>query len=85
MHKVEIPAAILERIAASRGTRHIFADLDPMKTAHLIVDLQNGALHVCRSPERGQYRDQRTTQAPGAMPVAGLPGVSVDLSGILPG
>jgi ureidoacrylate peracid hydrolase len=42
MHKVEIPAAILERIAASRETRHIFADLDPTKTAHLIVDLQNG-------------------------------------------
>lgn len=43
MHKVEIP---LEIVAAARGMRgggeRIFGDLDPARTAHLIIDMQNG-------------------------------------------
>jgi ureidoacrylate peracid hydrolase len=42
MHKIEIPTAIMERIKASRQSLHIFQDVDPGKTAHIIVDLQNG-------------------------------------------
>ena len=34
---------ILDRLAAMRGgTRNVFATLDPARTAHLIVDMQNG-------------------------------------------
>jgi len=42
MHKIDIPVSIMERIKASRQSLHIFEDLDPAKTAHIIVDLQNG-------------------------------------------
>jgi ureidoacrylate peracid hydrolase len=42
MHKIEISPAILERVAATRKGLHMFEALDPTKTAHLIVDLQNG-------------------------------------------
>ena len=35
--------AILDRLAAMRGgTRNVFDTLDPARTAHLIVDMQNG-------------------------------------------
>jgi ureidoacrylate peracid hydrolase len=35
--------AILDRLAAMRGgTRHSFETLDPARTAHVIVDMQNG-------------------------------------------
>ena len=35
--------AILDTLAASRGgTRNAFAAIDPMRTAHLVIDLQNG-------------------------------------------
>lgn len=35
--------AILDRLAATRGgTRNCFATLDPRRTAHLVVDMQNG-------------------------------------------
>jgi ureidoacrylate peracid hydrolase len=42
MHKVDIPAEVIERAKAWRGEVHMFENLDPAKTAHLIVDLQNG-------------------------------------------
>ena len=42
MHKIKIPAAIRERVTAMRGAAHMFETLDPARTAHLIVDLQNG-------------------------------------------
>lgn len=35
--------AILDRLAAARGgTRNAFAAIDPARTAHLVIDLQNG-------------------------------------------
>jgi ureidoacrylate peracid hydrolase len=42
MHKIEIAKSVLERVAATRNALHMFEDLDPGKTAHIIVDLQNG-------------------------------------------
>jgi ureidoacrylate peracid hydrolase len=42
MHNVEIPAAQLARVAHFRDQRHMFASLDPRRTAHVVVDLQNG-------------------------------------------
>lgn len=35
--------AILERLAATRGgVRNVFGELDPSRTAHVIIDMQNG-------------------------------------------
>jgi ureidoacrylate peracid hydrolase len=39
--------AILDRLAAMRGgVRHAFETLDPARTAHLIVDMQNGFMEL---------------------------------------
>jgi ureidoacrylate peracid hydrolase len=39
--------AILDRLAASRGgVRNVFEGLDPARTAHLCVDMQNGFMEV---------------------------------------
>jgi ureidoacrylate peracid hydrolase len=42
MHKIDISPAVMDRVTAWRGRPHMFDHLDPAKTAHLIVDLQNG-------------------------------------------
>ena len=42
MHKIDIPQHILARARRSRGRDHIFERLDPARTAHIVVDLQNG-------------------------------------------
>jgi ureidoacrylate peracid hydrolase len=42
MHEINIPPHMIERVIGRRGKRHIFEDLDPARTVHLVVDLQNG-------------------------------------------
>ena len=42
MHAIDIPDTILDRVARFRAQRHMFSDLDPRRTAHIVVDLQNG-------------------------------------------
>jgi ureidoacrylate peracid hydrolase len=42
MHKIEIPAFALERIEQRRGRFHQFDALEARRTAHVVVDLQNG-------------------------------------------
>jgi ureidoacrylate peracid hydrolase len=41
MHKVSIPQSVIDRVVARRGREHCYADLDPAKTALVVVDLQN--------------------------------------------
>jgi ureidoacrylate peracid hydrolase len=42
MHEIDIPAYATERAMARRGRIHLFDTIDPAKTAHIVVDLQNG-------------------------------------------
>jgi ureidoacrylate peracid hydrolase len=43
MHQVAIPPEILAAARGMRGGReHMFDDLDPARTAHVIIDMQNG-------------------------------------------
>ena len=42
MHVVNIPEWAVERVIERRGTAHPYADLDPTRTALIVVDLQNG-------------------------------------------
>jgi ureidoacrylate peracid hydrolase len=42
MHKTSISQSIIDRVVARRGREHIFDDLDPRKTALVVVDMQNG-------------------------------------------
>ena len=41
MKGVTFPPSIIQRVVARRGTKHIFSDLDPKRTALVVVDLQN--------------------------------------------
>ena len=50
-------AAILDRLAATRrGVRNVFEDLDPARTAHLCVDMQNGFMEEGAPVEVPQAR-----------------------------
>ncbi len=43
MHEIRIDPALIARLTEERGGRlHIFDDLDPRRTAHVVIDLQNG-------------------------------------------
>jgi ureidoacrylate peracid hydrolase len=43
MHPIEVPESIRERARKSHGGRdHFLTDIDPSRTAHIIVDLQKG-------------------------------------------
>src|SRR6516165_9881175 len=41
MHKVSIPQSIVDRVIAKRGREHVFEDIEPSKTALVVVDMQN--------------------------------------------
>ena len=42
MHKIAIPQAAIDRVLKRRNSLHVFNDIDPARTAHIVVDLQNG-------------------------------------------
>ena len=42
MHKLSISQSVIDRVVARRGREHIFDDLNPAKTALVVVDMQNG-------------------------------------------
>ena len=42
MHKISIPQSVIDSVIHSRGKEHFYDDLDPAKTALLVVDMQNG-------------------------------------------
>jgi len=41
MKGVTFPPSIIERVVARRGKEHVFSDLDPKRTALVVIDLQN--------------------------------------------
>jgi ureidoacrylate peracid hydrolase len=41
MHKVSIAQSVIDRVVARHGSEHVHADLDPAKTALVVVDMQN--------------------------------------------
>jgi len=41
MHAVSIPQSVIDRVIARRGREHVYDDLDPSKTALVVVDMQN--------------------------------------------
>jgi len=48
-----------------------------------LVDLVNRLLSIHREPRDGIYRNVQTTGTPGAVELSQLPGVTIDLSGLL--
>jgi len=41
MHTLSIPQSVIDRVIAKRGRPYIYEDLDPAKTALVVVDMQN--------------------------------------------
>ena len=52
MHKVSIPQSVIDRVVARHGREHVHDDLDPAKTALVVVDMQNAFMlpEVAHSP-----------------------------------
>jgi ureidoacrylate peracid hydrolase len=69
MHRVSIPKSVTERVIARRGREHVYEDLDPAKTALVVVDMQNafmlpGVAHaLCPMAERIVPNINRLAQA----------------------
>lgn len=42
MHDIDIPQWVIDRVIAKRGAEHVYTDLDPAKTALVVIDMQNG-------------------------------------------
>jgi len=41
MHRLNIPQSVVDRVVAKRGRELVYEDLDPAKTALVVVDMQN--------------------------------------------
>jgi ureidoacrylate peracid hydrolase len=57
MHKIDISAELVERLTRDRGRPHVLAELDPKRTAHVVVDLQNGFMEPGAPVEVPTARD----------------------------
>jgi ureidoacrylate peracid hydrolase len=58
MHKIAIPRSVVERVIARRGREFVYDNLDPPKTALVVVDMQNafmlpGVAHTLCPTARG--------------------------------
>jgi ureidoacrylate peracid hydrolase len=69
MHKVSIPQSVTDRVIERRGREHVYDDLDPAKSALVVVDMQNafmmpGVAHaLCPMAERIVPNINRLAQA----------------------
>jgi ureidoacrylate peracid hydrolase len=69
MHTLSIPQSIVDRVVARRGREHVYEDLDPAKTALVVVDMQNafmlpGVAHaLCPMAEKIVPNVNRLAQA----------------------
>src|SRR5947209_12326710 len=50
MHTLSIPQSVIDRVVERRTREHVYEDLDPAKTALVVVDMQN-AFMLPRSEE----------------------------------
>ena len=57
MHKIAIPQAAIDRVLKRRKSLHVFNDIDPARTAHVVVDLQNGFMAQGQPAEVPAARD----------------------------
>jgi ureidoacrylate peracid hydrolase len=57
MHKIAIPQAAVDRVLKRRGALHVFNDIEPARTAHVVVDLQNGFMAPGQPAEIPAARD----------------------------
>jgi ureidoacrylate peracid hydrolase len=69
MHKMSIPQNVIDRVIVRRGREHVYDDLEPRKTALVVVDMQNafmlpGVAHtLCPMAEKVVPNINRLAQA----------------------
>ena len=69
MHTLSIPRSVIDRVIEKRGREHVYADLDPARTALVVVDMQNafmlpGVAHaLCPMAEKIVPNINRLAQA----------------------
>src|SRR5260370_97061 len=69
MHTLSIPQSVVDRVVERRGREHVYEDLDPAKTALVVVDMQNafmlpGVAHaLCPMAEKIVPNINRLAQA----------------------
>ncbi len=57
MHKPAIYPSVIKRATERRGSMRVFDSLDPSRTAHIVVDLQNGFMAPGEVAEIGTARE----------------------------
>src|ERR1700734_3324723 len=57
MHKPAIYPSVVERATQRRGSLRVFDSVDPARTAHVVVDLQNGFMAPGAVAEIGTARE----------------------------
>ena len=57
MHKIALPQAAIDRVLKQRDSLHVFNDIEPARTAHIVVDLQNGFMAPGQPAEVAAARD----------------------------
>ena len=57
MHNSAIYPSVVERVAQRRGGLRVFDRIDPKRTAHVVVDLQNGFMAPGAVAEIGCARE----------------------------
>jgi ureidoacrylate peracid hydrolase len=57
MHKLAIPQSAIDRVLQRRDSLHVFTELDPTRTANIVVDLQNGFMAPGQPAEIPAARD----------------------------
>ena len=80
MHKIAIPQAAVDRVLKRRASLHVFNELDPARTAHVVVDLQNGFMAPGQPAEIPMAREivSNVNRISAALRVAGGLVVSMD-------
>jgi len=67
MHKIDIPQSVIDRVVARRGRAHIHDNLNPARTALIVVDMQNDFCHP-----RGWFGQKGVDVRPMRRPIAVL-------------
>jgi ureidoacrylate peracid hydrolase len=57
MHKIQISEAIINRVLSRRNSLHVFNEVNVSRTAHIVVDMQNGFLASGQPAEIPTARD----------------------------
>lgn len=68
MQETEIAEAVLARVRQRRGSLHLYETIDPRRTAHVVVNLQNGFMAPGEIATAREIVPTSTASAPHSAP-----------------